>query len=153
VKLKALRPFYVLLAILAGLAAIYTVDRWVQPKERVPWMVDYPQALAEAQRQHKPLFLYFTASWCGPCQQMRHSTWANADVAKALGAYVPVELDIDQPSSRPLIQRYLELPASAGMTTGPLAVPDFVIVGLDGHIQRASVGAMDAPTFLNWIAR
>src|SRR3954452_11338201 len=68
----------------------------MQPHELVPWRHDFTAATAEAKQSGKPLFLYFTASWCGPCQEMRRTTWSDAEVERALAAYVPVKIDVDE---------------------------------------------------------
>lgn len=42
----------------------------------------WKEALAEAQKQHKPIFLDIYASWCGPCKMLKANTFSNHKVAE-----------------------------------------------------------------------
>ena len=66
----------------------------------------YAVAYAEWSKGDKPLLVAYSASWCGPCQQMR------SECLPALAAkYTVVHLDIDR--DKVLIERYgLPKPAS-----------------------------------------
>src|SRR3954468_11974320 len=134
---KALKPFWFLLLVVAGLALV----SFLYPRggdERIPWRTDFAAASAESAKTKKPLFLYFTAEWCGPCQSLKHTTWADADVEKALSNFIPVKIDIDQHPD--LSRRY----PSDG-------IPHFVIAKSDGSAIRETVGAYPAREFIEWL--
>lgn len=137
---RAYRPVWGILFVALGMGAIYLIARGLTPREIIPWRTDYAQAVQEAKASHKPLFLYFTADWCGPCQSLRHTTWADHDVERALRAYVPVKLDIDAASNRPLVQEYVHD-----------AIPCFVVFQADGSVQKSSIGALEPDDFLAWL--
>jgi thioredoxin-like negative regulator of GroEL len=128
--------FIVLLG--AALAAITGLARLMSGEERIPWREDFTAAGRESITAHKPVFAYFTAAWCGPCQSLRHTTWADAGVAKALSAYVPVKIDID--AHPDLAARY-----------APSAIPTFVILKEDGSVAKAETGALGPDDFLAWL--
>ncbi len=141
----AYRPLVLIALVCAGLAGVY----FVSPgggKEVIPWRTDFNAAAAEANRAQKPVFLYLTANWCGPCQSLKHTLWADPRVAAALSAYVPVKVDIDQ---RPdLAERYgVAGPGPAG------GIPAFRILDAQGKVIGQSVGAVGTDEFLAWLAR
>jgi len=136
--MKALKPFWFLLIAVALVIAFSMLNRESTAPERVPWRTDLHAAMEEAGKTGKPLFLYFTADWCGPCQSMKHTTWADADVEKALSGYVPVKIDID---AHPEIAR--QYPSDR--------IPHFVIAKSDGTLMREQVGAMPPRDFLDWL--
>ena len=136
--MKALKPFWFLLIAVALVIGFSMLNRESTAPERVPWRTDLHAAMDEADKSGKPLFLYFTADWCGPCQSMKHTTWADADVEKALSSYVPVKIDID---AHPEIAR--QYPGDG--------IPNFVIAKSDGTLIRHKVGAVPPPDFLEWL--
>src|SRR4051794_3341688 len=92
---KALQPIAVIgiaIVVMAG------ISLYMQPRgnDIIPWRFDYAAAKAEAAQANKPMFIYFTADYCQPCQYMKHTTWASEDVKTVLGAYVPVKVDIEK---------------------------------------------------------
>src|SRR5205814_7957660 len=95
---SAMRPVVVIGIVFLGVAAIEGYSMWssAHAKELVAWRGDLTEAQAEAKTQNKRVFAYFTASWCGPCQRMKKTTWADESVERAMRQkYVPVKIDID----------------------------------------------------------
>ena len=84
------------------------------------------------------MLLYFTAVWCGPCQQMKRDTWTDASVEAALRPYTPVKIDID---------------ANAALAQGyhVEAVPTFVLVDKEGNTVKRTTGYMAPVEFITWI--
>src|SRR3954451_11792755 len=134
---KALKPFWILLAALAAVVLFSYFNR-TSDSERIRWRTDIKSATAEAQSSNKPLFLYFTATWCEPCQQLKHTTWADADVEKELTNFVPVKIDVDEHPD--LVQKY----PSDG-------IPHFVIARTDGTMIRETVGAYPPHELIGWL--
>jgi thiol:disulfide interchange protein len=124
----------------AALFAIAGIGRLMSGRELIPWRNDLAAAQREAGTTHKPVFAYFTAQWCGPCQSLRHTTWADRAVANALQAYVPVKIDIDEHPD--LAQRY-----------APSYIPAFVVLNGDGSVAKEQTGALSPEDFLAWLKR
>src|SRR4051812_48613290 len=139
----AMRPLFGLFLILLAMSLVVGGRKLFEGKERIPWRTSYAAARDEARATNKPMLVYFTATWCGPCQELKHTTWADADVDKALQAYVPVKLDIDLPENRVLATRF--------KVDG---IPRYLVLRQDddeGRPVKDQVGYMDAEQFLGWL--
>lgn len=135
---SAYRPVWGILFIFAGVIAVVGVSKIFAPKEIVPWRTDFDAAAVEARQAGKPLFAYFTADWCGPCQRMKRSTWADKDVETALRAYVPVKIDVDH--NLKLVRNYQVN-----------AVPTMLLLDNRGETLKKFEGAMTATEFVGWL--
>ena len=124
--------------VVGGIAVITLVARLRVGKELVPWKANIPAATVEAEITRKPRLLDFTAGWCGPCQAMRTTTWADRGVANALTAYIPVQVDFD--ANPVLVKQY-----------GVDAIPCCIVVDPSGRELKRSTGQIDAETFLQWL--
>jgi thiol:disulfide interchange protein len=132
------KPFWFILAVLCGLILIVGISRVTAPHEIIPWRTDFLAARKEAAASNKLVFAYFTAEWCGPCQSLKSSTWADPDVEKALQAYVPVKIDID--AHPDLAARY-----------APESIPTFVVLNSDAGVMKSESGALPPQDFLEWL--
>ena len=135
---KSLRPVWGIFFILCAVVAVALLAKALRPKEIIPWRHDFAAATAEAREANKPVFAYFTASWCGPCQSLKHTTWADKDVEAALQDYVPARVDVDRAPE--LAEKY-----------GVRAVPTFVVMRADGQPTRQTDGALGPAEFLRWL--
>ncbi len=109
-------------------------------KEVIPWREDYPAAKAEAAAGNKPMLVYFTAPWCGPCDYMKRTTWSSNNVKDSLANYIPVKVNID--NNREL----------AGLF-GIDSIPRVFIVQPNGQVTRDYGGAMSPDEFIAWIGK
>lgn len=83
--------------------------------------------------------LYFTASWCGPCQMMKQQTWPNPLVQQALERYAFTTVDVD---AEPEIAKKWAV----------RAMPTYVIVDSSGsHELTRRSGFLDAHQMANWL--
>lgn len=103
-----------------------------------PWLDQPELAIDKANRLKQPLLVYFTASWCGPCQRMKVTTLADAAVNEAMKPYVALKVDIDQ---RPDV-------AAEFSVSG---VPSFVVVTPGGKISSRVMGFQEASGFVLWL--
>lgn len=132
-------PIRTMAIIFGALIAVTGVSMYMRGNDRVPWRTDINAAIQEADQSRKPLVVYLTATWCGPCQQMRRTTFADRDVEAAMNDFVPVKIDIDQ--QRDVAVRYAR---GNGM-------PQFIMVTPDGRVVRHTEGYLDAETFVKWL--
>jgi len=135
----SLKPIVVIGLAIAVMAAV-SLYMHGSGKEVVPWREDYTAARAEAAAANKPVLLYFTAPWCGPCDYMKRTTWASNDVKDSLAGYVPVKVNIDN---------YADLARQFGIET----IPRVFVIEPSGRVVRDYNGAMTAEEFVAWIGK
>lgn len=96
------------------------------PADGMAWRTDFQAALAESKQTGKPVLLDFSASWCPPCQVMKHDIWPDEKVRQAIEtSYIPVLLDVDAAASQEVAQRY-----------NVRSVPTILVVDKDGRVVR-----------------
>lgn len=67
----------------------------------------WQEALAEAQRQQKPLFVDVYTTWCGPCKQMDKEVFTNPNVAARYNtAFVNYKLDAEKGEGPAIAKQY-----------------------------------------------
>jgi thioredoxin 1 len=75
--------------------------------DNIPWQYDLNAALEESKRTHKLVLADFSAGWCGPCQEMKRTSWPDKRVEAIVKQnYIPVLMDVDATSSKVAAQRY-----------------------------------------------
>lgn len=103
----------------------------------------WQQALTEARRQHKPVFLDVYAHWCPPCQRMAREALPSPVVGAAYNErFISYQLDAEIGEGPALARQY-------GIVSYPTALfltPDGQVVhrgvgysGVNGMVQQADL--------------
>ncbi len=67
---------------------------------------DVDAAFAQARQDGKPLFLYWGAKWCPPCNQLSATLFNRNDFIERSRAFAPVYIDGDSPGAQKLGSRF-----------------------------------------------
>ncbi len=67
---------------------------------------DVDAAFAEAKAASKPVFVYWGAKWCPPCNQVKATLFNRQDFIERSRAFVPVYVDGDSPGAQKLGARF-----------------------------------------------
>lgn len=139
-KPSPLRPVLFIAIVFAAVAAVTVVSRFWAPPEKIAWRDDLTAAQRDASAANKPVLLYFTASWCGPCQRMRREVWTEQRVAEAMNAYVPVRIDIDR---QPALARQYNVQS----------IPTMAELDSEGAVVRLIDHGVSADEMTEWLRR
>ncbi|MBN9691254.1 MAG: thioredoxin family protein [Verrucomicrobia bacterium] len=102
------------------------------------WQTNLTEARRVAEVTNRPVLLYFTADWCGPCRQLAGTTLKDPSVQTQLEEFVPVALDLDAHS---------ELAGQRQVS----AIPTFLVLLADGTEVSRVTGYLDADRFLRFL--
>ena len=98
----------------------------------------FTEALAEAQRQGKPLFVDFYATWCVPCKKMEKTIFTQPAVGAFFNEkFVNLQMDAEKPENVELAKKYKVE-----------AFPTLGIIAPDGKAIQINVGFMKAEELL-----
>lgn len=85
------------LRLLAVLFLVATVLTGAKPNTNIVFFDgSYEEALKEAKKQKKPIFLDFYADWCMPCKQMEKYSFTDPDLAETINEnFIPFKVNVD----------------------------------------------------------
>ncbi len=98
------------------------------------------EGLRLARQQQKPLFLDFTADWCGPCQRMDRVVFGNPSIASFMNSnFVSVKINVDTPLGKAAKKRY-----------DVKFLPTLIFLSPEGNIIKKRSSNMGPNEFLNF---
>ena len=96
----------------------------------------WEQAMAEAKKQNKYLFVDAYATWCGPCKYMDKNVFTDAEVATYYNEnFISYKLDVDKEMTT--AEKY-----------GISAMPTYLFVDAEGEVVFRKTGAMGVAEFI-----
>ncbi|MBL8324713.1 MAG: thioredoxin family protein [Rubrivivax sp.] len=112
------------------------------PSANVAWLAaaadaDIERAFTRARAEKKPVLLYWGATWCPPCNQLKATLFNRQEFAQLSQNFVAVHVDGDRPGAQKLGQRF----KVSGYPTTVLFTPE-------GQEITRLPGEVDAPQAL-----
>ena len=87
--------------VVLSLSSCTKVQSWWQARQEIEWRKDgMESALAEAKKTNRPLFVYWGAIWCPPCNVLKAKVFPDSDFKQAVSSFIPVYLDGDTESAQ-----------------------------------------------------
>ncbi len=132
------------LGLVTSLAAAPALAAPGLPSTNVAWVpaaadADVDRAFVRARGEGKPVLLYWGATWCPPCNQLKATLFNRQDFASQARQFVAVHVDGDRPGAQKLGQRF----KVSGYPTVVLFTPDGrEITRLPGEVEPEQVLAV-----------
>ena len=102
----------------------------------VNWLSSMEEAVAQAERQDRPIMVDVYADWCGWCKRLDSDTYVDAKVVAKSGEFVSLKLDAD--ANRSVLSRY---------KIGGL--PTIIFIDADGHEIHRVIGYKPPEEFVH----
>ncbi|MCP4993842.1 MAG: thioredoxin family protein [Gammaproteobacteria bacterium] len=115
----------------------------------IKWLYSYDEGLKIAKSAHKPMLLYFWATWCSWCKRMEAEVFPDLKVSEIISPkFVPVKMDIDQKENAMFIAKYM---VQGTPTFVVVNGQEEVLVGQGGKPSGYHLGAMERQEFLEFL--
>lgn len=102
---------------------------------------DVDRAFATAKAQNKPVFMYWGAVWCPPCNQVKATLFSRSDFVQLTQSFVPIYVDGDKSGAQQIAARY--------KVSG---YPTMVVFRPDGTELTRLPGEADPERYMNTMA-
>jgi thioredoxin-related protein len=101
-----------------------------------PGTVD--EAFAAAKEQGKPIFLYWGAAWCPPCNEIKATVFRSREFIDRSKLFVPVYLDGDSENAQALGEKF-----------GVVGYPTMIVFSPEGEEITRIPGGIDIQAYAN----
>ncbi len=111
------------------------------PSNDIEWANDITSIQELTKKSSKNTLVFFTGTWCSPCQIMKREVFADKEVERIINSQViPVMIDIDNPNTKELVKYYKVS-----------ATPTTIILDSQGKVLDYAVGKIEKKKFLEML--
>jgi len=108
---RATKVFGAVLVCIGTVAPLHAAAPAASGKTGIAWQVasteaEVDKAFAAARKSGKPVFLYWGAVWCPPCNQVKATLFSRPDFVERSRAFVAVYVDGDKAGAQKVASRY-----------------------------------------------
>ncbi len=103
---------------------------------------DVDAAFATARADNKPVFLFWTAAWCPPCNHVKSTIFTRDEFVAKSRSFVPVYVDGDTPSGQALGKRF-----------NVSGYPTMVLLNTDGGEVTRLEGSVEPAKYMQLLER
>ncbi|MCG2591614.1 thioredoxin family protein [Ramlibacter sp. XY19] len=99
------------LVLALGALACLPAAAAVPAHSKIGWVTastdaEVDKAFAQARQTGRPVYLYWGAVWCPPCNQVKATLFNRPDFAERSRAFIPVYVDGDRPGAQKIASRF-----------------------------------------------
>lgn len=92
--------------------------------------ITFNEALAQAKKENKPIFMNVYATWCPPCNKIKQTTFKSEKVGEALNKnFINISIDAEKGEGIALARKY-------EVTAHPL----MLVIDANGNVQKRILG-------------
>lgn len=141
--LKLMKQLFILTILLLGISCSSFSNEKnetssINEAKGIKFYYDYDEALIEAKKTGKPLFVDAYATWCGPCKWMSAKTFTQEKVGEYFNAnFINVKIDAEKGKGRDFATKY-----------GIRAYPTLFFISPDDKLIHKAEGALDGVQLL-----
>ncbi len=123
---------------------IYVLSMALITPGTLDWL-SLPEALQQAKATQRPVLVYVSAPWCGPCLKMENEVFA--EVKPLLKRFVLAGLDYDDNESSVTAYGNTNSPFGWAMHYGAEATPTFILLTPTGSVVTRASGFIETRGF------
>ncbi len=110
----------------------FAVEVW--SAGQVPWLHSFDQAILQAKKSGKPIFVDAFADWCGWCHKLDQEVYSNARFVRYMDRYVPLKVDVEDGGTG---TQFAEKYAITGLPTLLVTDPNGTVTNRIGGFMEA----------------
>jgi thioredoxin-related protein/YHS domain-containing protein len=131
--------FYKIGIILAVLFFCFAANTNINAQQKIAWETNFEQAMAQAKRLNRPLFLHFYGDNCPPCKLMETKVFQDGQVINQMnGFFIPLKIKVSEQTQ--LAKKY-----------SIQVIPTDIVLAQDGRLIHRRQGGIATERFLEYL--